>query len=71
MSYKYSILAVTDTDKMFGNLSNVSIANAFRNIGQHFAAVAVGSESVCVSAQGVLGGLVDCTQIAVRLRKVE
>jgi hypothetical protein len=49
MSYKYSILAVTDTDKMFGNLSNVSIANAFRNIGQHFEAVAVGSKSEYVT----------------------
>lgn len=52
MSYQYSILGTTDDDKVFGNLSNVSIANAFRNISNHFQGVAVGaiSEAVTLNA---------------------
>ena len=36
MSFKYNIAGVTLDDKNFGNLGNVSIANAFRNIAKHF-----------------------------------
>lgn len=52
MSYKASIIITTDDDKLFGNISNVSIANAFRNIGNHFNGVAIGaiSESVILNA---------------------
>ncbi len=52
MSYKYTINAVTLDDKVFGNLANVSIANAFRNIGKHFEGVAIGaiSESVTLNS---------------------
>ena len=49
MSYQYSIVGVTDDDKLFGNLNNVSIANAFRNIGKHFDGVAIGAISEYVT----------------------
>ena len=48
MSYQYSIAGTTLDDKAFGNLNNVSIANAFRNIGNHFESVAIGSISEMV-----------------------
>lgn len=52
MSYKYNISGVTLDDKTFGNLGNVSIANAFRNIGKHFEGVAIGAitEAVTINA---------------------
>ena len=52
MSFKYTINGVTLDDKNFGNLSNVSIANAFRNMGKHYDGVAIGaiSESVTINA---------------------
>lgn len=52
MSYKYNISGVTLDDKVFGNLANVSIANAFRNMGKHFEGVAIGaiSESVTLNS---------------------
>lgn len=52
MSYKFTINAVTLDDKVFGNLANVSIANAFRNIGKHFEGVAIGAitESVTLNS---------------------
>lgn len=49
MSYRYVILGTTDTDKLFGNMSNVAIANAFRNIGNHFQGVAIGANSDLVT----------------------
>lgn len=49
MSYQYSITGTTLDDKVFGNIKNVSIANAFRNIGSHFQGVAVGSISEFVT----------------------
>ena len=49
MSYQYSIVGTTDGDKVFGNLGNVSIANAFRNIGKHFEDVAIGAVSEFVT----------------------
>lgn len=48
MSFKFTIIATTLDDKVFGNVNNVSIANAFRNIGTHFQGVAVGSISESV-----------------------
>jgi hypothetical protein len=52
MSYKYNISGVTLDDKIFGNLANVSIANAFRNMGKHFEGVAIGaiSEKVTINS---------------------
>lgn len=52
MSYRFSIIGTTLDDKVFGNLSNVSIANAFRNMGKHFEGVAIGaiSESVILNS---------------------
>jgi hypothetical protein len=57
MSYKATINIVTDADKVFGNLGNVAIANAFRNIGNHFQGVAVGSisEAVTINSGPTLG----------------
>ena len=49
MSYRYSILGTTLDDKLFGNLGNVSIANAFRNIGKHFDGVAIGAITEAVT----------------------
>lgn len=49
MSYRYNISGVTLDDKVFGNLSNVSIANAFRNMANHFQGVAVGAISEAVT----------------------
>ncbi len=49
MSYRYSIIGTTLDDKLFGNLSNVSIANAFRNIGKHFEGVAIGAITEAVT----------------------
>lgn len=49
MSYRFSILGTTLDDKLFGNQSNVSIANAFRNIGKHFEGVAIGSITEAVT----------------------
>ena len=46
--YQFSINGTTYDDKVFGNISNVSIANAFRNIANHFQGVAVGSISESV-----------------------
>lgn len=52
MAFQFSIVGTTLDDKVFGNLSNVSIANAFRNIANHFQGVAVGaiSESVTLNS---------------------
>lgn len=52
MSFRFSIIGTTLDDKLFGNLSNVSIANAFRNIGKHFEGVAIGAitESVILNS---------------------
>lgn len=47
--YKFVIYGQTYSDKMFGNLSNVSIANAYRNISKHFMDVAIGSVSEVVT----------------------
>ncbi len=57
MSYRFVITGTTDADKVFGNLGNVAIANAFRNIGNHFQGVAVGAitEAVTVNSGPVLG----------------
>ena len=57
MSFKFNISGTTDADKVFGNLGNVAIANAFRNIGNHFQGVAVGSisESVIINSGPVSG----------------
>lgn len=57
MSYQASIVINTTADKLFGNLSNVSIANAFRNIGKHFEDVAIGSvsESVILNSGPTVG----------------
>lgn len=49
MSFKYTINAVTLDDKVFGNMANVSIANAFRNLGKHFEGVAIGAISEVVT----------------------
>lgn len=49
MSYKFSISAVTLDDKPFANISNVSIANAFRNMGKHFEGVAIGAITEAVT----------------------
>lgn len=49
MSYRASILITTLDDKLFGNLANVSIANAFRNIGKHFEGVAIGAITEAVT----------------------
>lgn len=49
MSYRFSILGTTLDDKLFGNLSNVSIANAFRNMGKHFEGVAIGAITEAVT----------------------
>lgn len=49
MSFRYSIVGTTLDDKLFGNLSNVSIANAFRNIGKHFEGVAIGAITEAVT----------------------
>ena len=49
MSYKYNISGVTLDDKLFGNLGNVSIANAFRNIGKHYDGVAIGAITEAVT----------------------
>lgn len=45
MSFKFTIIGTTLDNKVFGNLSNVSIANAFRNMGKHFEGVAIGAIS--------------------------
>lgn len=52
MSYQANIAITTTDDKLFGNINNVSIANAFRNIGKHFQDVAIGSvsESVIINS---------------------
>jgi hypothetical protein len=57
MSYRFTIVGTTLDDKLFGNLSNVSIANAFRNIGKHFEGVAIGAitEAVTLNSGPVLG----------------
>ena len=49
MSFKFNIAGVTLDDKVFGNLGNVSIANAFRNIGKHFEGVAIGAITEAVT----------------------
>lgn len=49
MSFRFSILGTTLDDKLFGNLSNVSIANAFRNMGKHFEGVAIGAITEAVT----------------------
>jgi hypothetical protein len=49
MSYRFSIVATTLDDKVFGNINNVSIANAFRNIGKHFEDVAIGAITEAVT----------------------
>lgn len=49
MSFRFSILGTTLDDKLFGNQSNVSIANAFRNIGKHFEGVAIGAITEAVT----------------------
>ncbi len=49
MSYRFNIAGVTLDDKLFGNLANVSIANAFRNIGKHFDGVAIGAITEAVT----------------------
>lgn len=49
MSYRASILITTLDDKLFGNLANVSIANAFRNMGKHFEGVAIGAITEAVT----------------------
>jgi hypothetical protein len=49
MSFKFSITGVTLEDKLFGNINNVAIANAFRNIGKHFEGVAVGAITEAVT----------------------
>jgi|HubBroStandDraft_3_1064219.scaffolds.fasta_scaffold137486_2 hypothetical protein len=49
MSYQFTIVGTTTADKVFGNLGNVSIANAFRNIGKHFEDVAIGAVSEVVT----------------------
>jgi hypothetical protein len=50
--YKYTISGSTYQDKLFGNLSNVSIANAFRNIGKHYEGVAIGANSEQITLNG-------------------
>lgn len=57
MSYKASINITTDNPTLFQNIGNVSISNAFRNIGTHFQAVGNGaiSESVIVNYGLVYG----------------
>lgn len=49
MSYKFSIIGSTIDGNLFANIRNVSIANAFRNIGSHFQGVAVGAISEVVT----------------------
>jgi hypothetical protein len=64
MSYKFFISATTLDDKVFGNIRNVAIANAFRNIGNHFQGVAIGSisESVILNSGPTYGaGVVTIT----------
>jgi hypothetical protein len=57
MSYRFVIVGTTDEDKVFGNLANVAIANAFRNMANHFQGVAVGaiSEFVTLNSGPVVG----------------
>jgi hypothetical protein len=57
MSYRFVIVGTTDADKLFGNLANVAIANAFRNMANHFQGVAVGaiSEYVTLNSGPVVG----------------
>ncbi len=59
MSYKASINITTDEPSLFPNISNVSISNAFRNIGKHFEAVGIGaiSEAVIVNSGLVYGSV--------------
>jgi hypothetical protein len=47
--FKYSISGQTYDDKLFGNLSNVSFANVFRNIGKHYEGVAIGAVSEMIT----------------------
>lgn len=47
--FKFSISGQTYDDKLFGNLSNVSYANVFRNIGKHFEGVAIGAISEVIT----------------------
>jgi hypothetical protein len=49
MSYKATIRITTLDPNLFANISNVSIANGFRNIGKHFESVAIGSISESVT----------------------
>ena len=55
MSFAYNIAGVTLDDKLFGNLSNVSIANAFRNIAKHYDGVAIGAISEKVTLNSWAG----------------
>ena len=47
--FNYYITGQTYDDKLFGNLSNVSFANIFRNIGKHYEGVAIGAVSEVIT----------------------
>lgn len=59
MSYKASISITTDNPTIFQNIQNVSISNAFRNIGNHFQAVGNGaiSEAITVNSGNIYGSV--------------
>src|ERR1700688_3657721 len=54
--YQASINITTEQPNLFSNISNVSISNAFRNIGNHFQSVGLGavSEVIIVNAGNLL-----------------